>query len=187
MKAQSLPLSGLILFTPEIFSDTRGYFMECFRASGFEKALMDSGQAAVTLVQENHSCSGAGVLRGLHFQCQYPQGKLIRVISGEIYDVAVDIRPKSPTFGQWHGLFLSAQNRCQLWIPPGFAHGFYVTKGPAEVIYKCSDYYQPGDEGAIVWNDADLAIDWPLNTALGEPLLSAKDRQARPFCAQKWV
>ena len=187
MDIEFLPLPGLILFTAKMLKDERGSFMECFRASVFEQALADSAQPPVTLVQENHSCSGAGVLRGLHFQCQYPQGKLIRVISGEIYDVAVDIRPQSPTFGKWHGLYLSAQNRCQLWIPPGFAHGFYVTKGPAEVIYKCSDYYQPGDEGAIVWNDADLAIDWPLNTAMGEPLLSAKDRQAKPFCAQKWV
>lgn len=169
------PLAGIILMTPKVFGDERGFFMETFRQSEFEKHC---GQ--YTFVQDNHSKSGQGILRGLHYQQQKPQGKLIRVTQGEVYDVVVDLRQDSPTLGQWLGTWLSAENKQLLWVPPGFAHGFYVTSAEAEFQYKCTDYYAPEDEHSIHWDDPDLNIDWPLiqNEA---PLVSEKDQRAANY------
>jgi dTDP-4-dehydrorhamnose 3,5-epimerase len=145
--------------------------METWRRSWFEERGIQAD-----FVQDNHSRSGQNILRGLHYQVNRPQGKLVRVIEGEIFDVAVDLRQSAPTFGQWVGLTLSADNRLQLWVPPGFAHGFYVTGENAQVVYKCTDYYSPADDRSLLWNDRSIGIDWPLLD--GEPLLSAKDRKA---------
>jgi dTDP-4-dehydrorhamnose 3,5-epimerase len=142
---------------PQVFGDHRGFFMETYRDAFFRQNIADA-----VFVQENHSMSGRGVLRGLHYQIQRPQGKLLRVIRGEVFDVAVDIRKHSPDFGRWTGVTLSANNRKMLWVPPGFAHGFYVLSGQAELVYKCTDYYAPDHERCIVWDDPDLGIDWPL-------------------------
>lgn len=154
--------------------------METWRASTFENTV-----PGVSFVQDNHSKSGRGILRGLHYQLQQPQGKLVRVIAGEIYDVAVDMRRNSLTFGQWVGETLSADNHRQLWVPPGFAHGFIVTSESAEMVYKCTDYYVPADEHSLLWNDPALAIEWPLEilaeSGLVEPVLSDKDRNGQPF------
>lgn len=159
---------------PKVFADSRGFFFESFNHAAFRAA---TGFDAI-FVQDNHSRSARGVLRGLHYQVSRPQGKLVRVTHGEVFDVAVDVRSDSPTFGKWVGVVLSAQNKLQLWIPKGFAHGFYVTSDYAEVQYKTTDYYAPEGERTIVWNDPDLAIRWPLS---GDPVLSDKDRQAGPF------
>ncbi|HFC6874453.1 TPA: dTDP-4-dehydrorhamnose 3,5-epimerase [Neisseria meningitidis] len=155
------------LLEPKVFGDERGFFMETFRDEWFRQNVAER-----TSVQENHSKSTQGVLRGLHYQTENTQGKLVRVVSGEVFDVAVDMRRDSPTFGHWVGEVLSADNKRQLWVPEGFAHGFYVLSDEAEFVYKCTDYYNPNAEHSLIWNDATVGIDWPL---LGEPSLSAKD------------
>jgi dTDP-4-dehydrorhamnose 3,5-epimerase len=172
-------LPGVVILEPQVFGDDRGFFFESFNAQGFAKVTgLD-----VIFVQDNHSRSAHGVLRGLHYQIQQSQGKLVRVTQGEVFDVAVDIRRSSPHFGQWEGVHLSADNKRQLWVPPGFAHGFVVLSESAEFLYKTTDYYAPEHERCIVWNDPDLAIAWPLQTP---PLLVAKDAQA-PTLAQAEV
>ena len=165
-------LSDVLIIDPKVFGDDRGFFSESFSAAAFEYA---TGVKA-TFVQDNHSKSERGVLRGLHYQLEQPQGKLIRVVQGEIYDVAVDIRSGSPTFGQWVGVTLSAENKKQLWVPADFAHGFIVVSETAEVLYKTTEYYAPQHERAIRWDDPDLAIDWP--EGILPPKLSAKDAAA---------
>lgn len=175
MKFQSTRIPEVLLITPKVFSDERGFFMETFQARFFAEAGIES-----LFVQDNHSRSKQGVLRGLHYQTRHPQGRLVRVVLGEIFDVAVDIRRTSSTFGQWVGTNLSAGNCQQLWIPPGFAHGFYVLSEWAEVVYKATDFYAPQWECSILWNDTELDIDWPLLP--GVPLLlSAKDKQGVLF------
>ncbi|MGM0767981.1 MAG: dTDP-4-dehydrorhamnose 3,5-epimerase [Pseudomonadota bacterium] len=168
MDYQSLAIPDVVLLTPKVFGDERGFFMETFRQSEFEKHC---GQ--YTFVQDNHSKSARGILRGLHYQLDNPQGKLVRVTRGEVFDVAVDLRKSSPTFGQWVGAMLSEENKQMLWVPPGFAHAFYVISDEAEFQYKCTDYYAPGDEYSIRWNDPELAIEWPLNG--DAPRVSEKD------------
>jgi dTDP-4-dehydrorhamnose 3,5-epimerase len=172
---QALNIPEILLFTPRVFGDARGFFLESFNAREFA-AL--SG-LAVDFVQDNHSRSARHVLRGLHYQIRQPQGKLVRVTAGEVFDVAVDIRRASPTFGQWSGARLSAENKRQLWIPPGFAHGFLCLSEYAEFLYKATDYYAPEHERCILWNDRDIGIDWPLDGAL--PNLSAKDQAGAPL------
>lgn len=159
-----------MVIEPKVFGDERGFFLETFQLSRYAE------EAGITLpfVQDNHSRSSKGVLRGLHFQIKNPQGKLVRVVKGEVYDIAVDIRPDSNTFGQWEGVILSEENKKQLWVPPGFAHGFLVLSDVADFEYKCTDYYDPSDEGSILWNDPDLKIDWPMLN----PILSEKDSSA---------
>lgn len=168
MDYQSLAIPDVKLIIPKVFGDSRGFFYESFRQSEFEQHCGHH-----TFVQDNHSLSSKGILRGLHYQLQNPQGKLVRVTRGEVFDVAVDLRRTSPTFGQWVGATLSADNKHMLWVPPGFAHGFYVTSAEAEFQYKCTDYYAPGDEYSLRWDDPALQISWPLD---GEPVLSEKDR-----------
>jgi len=175
MKFINLEIPGLILIEPKIFGDERGFFLESYQKQRF----MDAG-IPDDFVQDNHSSSQGNVLRGLHYQIRQSQGKLIRVIVGEIFDVALDIRRSSQTLGKWVGMFLSAENKQQLWVPPGFAHGFYVTSGYAEVLYKTTDYYAPQWERAILWNDPEIGIHWPLKT--GEsPILSQKDKDGLPL------
>ena len=174
MKASRLRIPEVVLIEPAGFGDDRGFFFESFNQRRFEEAV---GQE-VSFVQDNHSRSVRGVLRGLHYQIQQAQGKLVRVVVGEIFDVAVDIRQNSPTFGQWVGEILSAENKKQLWVPAGFAHGFLVISETAEVLYKTTDYYESKFERSILWNDPALKISWPLG---GEPILSAKDRQGVVF------
>lgn len=170
MNYEKLAIPDVVLMTPRVFGDERGFFLETFRHSEFVEHCGD-----YRFVQDNHSKSGQGILRGLHYQLQQPQGKLVRVTRGEVFDVAVDLRRHSPTFGQWVGALLSEENRQMLWVPPGFAHGFYVTSSEAEFQYKCTDYYAPGDEYSLHWNDPDLAIAWPL---VGDkPMTSDKDEQ----------
>ena len=161
-------LPDVVLIKPKVFGDPRGFFMETYREDRFSEAGISQH-----FVQENHSASGRGVLRGLHYQLRQTQGKLVRAIVGEIYDVAVDIRRSSPTFGQWVGIILSAENKHQLWVPGGFAHGFYVLSERAEVVYKVTDYYAPEWERSILWNDPKIGIEWPLNGI--DPILSQKD------------
>ena len=168
MKVERTGLEGVLLLEPRVFGDARGYFLESWNAREFEKLGIGA-----RFVQDNHSRSARNVLRGLHYQIRQPQGKLVRVTAGEIYDVAVDIRRGSPSFGMWTGVVLSAANRKMCWVPPGFAHGFLVTGDHAEVQYKVTDYWAAEHERSIAWNDRDLAIAWPLN---GDPVLSAKDR-----------
>jgi dTDP-4-dehydrorhamnose 3,5-epimerase len=160
-------IPDVLVIEPKVFGDPRGFFLESWNQHAFSAAGIRAG-----FVQDNHSRSARNVLRGLHYQLRQAQGKLVRVIVGEIYDVAVDIRRNSPTFGRWVGLALSAGNRRMLWVPPGFAHGFLVVSEAAEVLYKATDYYAPEHERTIAWNDPELAITWPL---AGEPVLSAKD------------
>jgi dTDP-4-dehydrorhamnose 3,5-epimerase len=171
MKTIATPLAGLVLLEPRVFGDERGFFYESFNARTF--AELTGVQAA--FVQDNHSRSAKNVLRGLHYQIEQSQGKLVRVSSGAVFDVAVDLRKSSATFGQWYGVELSADNKRQLWIPPGFAHGFMVTSEHAEFLYKTTDYWAPEHERAVLWNDPAIGIDWPLD---GAPLLSAKDQAA---------
>jgi len=161
-------LPEVLLIKPKLFGDSRGFFLETWN----QQTYVDAGFPDIRFVQDNHSRSSQGVLRGLHFQRQYPQGKLVRVTQGAVFDVAVDIRPKSPTFGRWTGYELSEQNAWQLYVPPGFAHGFCVLSESADFLYKCTDYYHPEDEGGILWSDSDIGIDWPIQ----KPLLSDKDR-----------
>lgn len=176
MQYEKLAIPDVVLITPQVFGDERGFFMETFRQNEFEDHC-----GHYTFVQDNHSKSTHGILRGLHYQHQQPQGKLVRVTQGEVFDVAVDMRQSSPTYGQWVGATLSEQNKQMLWVPPGFAHGFYVTSETAEFQYKCTDYYAPGDEVSILWNDPQLAIQWP--TQGQKPRLSAKDEQGFAFKA----
>jgi dTDP-4-dehydrorhamnose 3,5-epimerase len=168
MKATPQAIPDVILFEPKVFGDDRGFFFESFNQQSFEEAV----GRPVSFVQDNHSKSARHVLRGLHYQIQQAQGKLVRVVQGEVFDVAVDIRKSSPTFGQWVGVHLSADNKHQLWVPEGFAHGFMVLSESAEFVYKTTNYYAPAHERSIVWNDPDIAIRWPVDTA---PLLSSKD------------
>jgi dTDP-4-dehydrorhamnose 3,5-epimerase len=168
MKATPLAISDVVLFEPKVFGDERGFFYESFNQQSFEAAIGHS----VNFVQDNHSRSVKGVLRGLHYQVQQPQGKLVRVVAGEVFDVAVDIRKNSVTFGQWVGAHLSAENKHQLWVPEGFAHGFLVLSDSAEFLYKTTDYYAPEHERCIIWNDPQVGIQWPLDEL---PALSAKD------------
>ncbi len=168
MEVRDSAIAGLKIIRPRVFGDQRGFFLETFQADRYAALGIDK-----PFVQDNHSRSSRGVLRGMHFQKTKPQGKLVRVVRGEVFDVAVDIRPGSPTFGQWEGVILSEDNKHQLWIPPGLAHGFLVLSEIADFEYKCTDYYDPTDEGCLVWNDPTVAIDWPSGT----PLLSDKDQQ----------
>lgn len=167
MKYTPLSIPDVVLIEPQVFGDHRGFFLETFRQDDFEAHIGN-----YTFVQDNHSKSTKGILRGLHYQIQQPQGKLVRVTSGQVFDVAVDIRKSSPWFGKWAGEILSAENKAMLWVPPGFAHGFYVMSDEAEFSYKCTDYYAPQHERSILWNDSDIAIEWPLDI---EPVLSSKD------------
>ncbi len=171
MKATPAPIAGLFVLEPQVFGDARGFFMESFNQKRFHQLTgLD-----LSFVQDNHSRSAKGVLRGLHYQIQQPQGKLVRAVTGAIFDVAVDIRKSSPTFGRWFGVTLSEDNRLQLWVPAGFAHGFVVLSETADVLYKTTDYYAPPFERCIRWNDPTIGIDWPYP---GEPRLSAKDAAA---------
>ena len=172
MKATPLAIPEVILLEPKVFGDDRGFFFESFNQSKFEAAI----GRHVTFVQDNHSRSVKNVLRGLHYQIQQPQGKLVRVVQGEVFDVAVDIRQSSSTFGQWVGEILSAENKRQMWVPEGFAHGFVVLSDTAECLYKTTAYYAPDHERCIVWNDPTIGIQWPID---GEPVLSAKDQQGK--------
>ncbi|WP_338766854.1 dTDP-4-dehydrorhamnose 3,5-epimerase [Massilia sp. METH4] len=169
MNVISTPIDGLLVIEPAVFGDERGFFYESFNAKRFAE-LTD---VQLPFVQDNHSRSARGVLRGMHYQIRQTQGKLVRVTAGSVFDVAVDLRRNSPTFGRWHGLELSAENKRQFWIPPGFAHGFAVTSEFAEFLYKTTDYYAPEHERALAWNDPAVGIEWPID---GPPLLSAKDR-----------
>ena len=171
MEFKPLQIPDVVLITPQVFGDERGYFMETFRQNLFVEHCGD-----YSFVQDNHSKSRQGILRGLHYQLKQPQGKLVRVTQGQVFDVAVDMRANSATFGQWVGVELSAENKQQLWIPPGFAHGFYVLSETAEFSYKCTDYYAPDDEHAIRWDDPTLNIRWPCDA---EPQLSEKDKNGK--------
>lgn len=164
-------LPEVILVVPKVYEDERGFFLESYQKERFAAAGI-----SFDFVQDNHSASVQGVLRGLHYQIRQPQGKLVRAVVGEIYDVAVDIRRSSPTFGKWVGAVLSSENKNQLWVPPGFAHGFYVMSGRAEILYKATDYYAPQWERSLLWNDPALGIDWPV-TGENFPILSGKDAQ----------
>jgi dTDP-4-dehydrorhamnose 3,5-epimerase len=181
MKATPQSIPEVILFEPKVFGDERGFFFESFNHARFEEAV----GRPVRFVQDNHSKSIKGVLRGLHYQVQQAQGKLVRVVQGEVFDVAVDIRRSSPTFGKWVGAHLTAENKHQLWVPEGFAHGFVVLSETAEFLYKTTDYYAPAHERSILWNDPDLRIQWPISS---DPTLSSKDsnatrlNQADVFC-----
>ena len=171
MKITPTTIPDVLIIEPKMFGDARGFFFESFN----QKAFNEATGLNLNFVQDNHSRSAKGVLRGLHYQIQQPQGKLVRVVRGAVFDVAVDIRMCSPTFGKWEGIELSEDNRKQLWIPAGFAHGFLVTSDSAEFLYKTTDYYSPDHERAIHWDDAAIGIQWPLQ---GPPVLSAKDLRA---------
>ncbi|AVR95294.1 dTDP-4-dehydrorhamnose 3,5-epimerase [Pseudoduganella armeniaca] len=174
MKVTTTPIDGLLIIEPTVFGDDRGFFYESFNAQRFA----DLTGVRTDFVQDNHSRSARNVLRGMHYQIQQAQGKLVRVVSGSVYDVAVDLRKSSATFGKWFGVELSAENKRQFWIPPGFAHGFAVTSEFAEFLYKTTDYYAPEHERSLLWNDPTVGIEWPLD---GTPLLSAKDQKALPL------
>jgi len=174
MNVTTTAIPDVLLLTPKVFGDSRGFFFESFNERAFEAAI--GGPAH--FVQDNHSRSGRGVLRGLHYQVEQPQGKLVRVVAGAVFDVAVDIRPGSQTFGRWVAAELTADNHHQLWIPPGLAHGFLVLSDSAEFLYKTTAYYVPAHERCILWNDPVLDIRWPLE---GQPILSAKDAAGLPF------
>ena len=176
MKVIETALPEVLILEPQVFGDERGFFFESFNAKRFAEAT----GLQRDFVQDNHSRSARGVLRGLHYQLQQTQGKLVRVSAGEVYDVAVDVRRSSANFGKWVGVHLSAENKRQLWVPEGFAHGFLVLSDYAEFLYKTTDYYAPAHERCIYWDDAQLAIDWPLD---GEPELSAKDRELSTLAA----
>lgn len=175
MQFEKLAIPDVVLFTPKVFGDERGFFFESFNQNVFEQAT----GTAPAFVQDNHSKSVRGVLRGLHYQLPpHAQGKLVRVVQGAVFDVAVDIRRSSPTFGRWVGALLSADNKRQLWIPPGFAHGFVTLSDTAEFLYKTTDFYAPSAERAIIWNDPTIGVDWGYD---GTPVLSGKDQQALPL------
>ncbi|MDD9958173.1 MAG: dTDP-4-dehydrorhamnose 3,5-epimerase [Gammaproteobacteria bacterium] len=167
-------IPDVLIFEPIIHGDDRGYFMESFRLSHFAEV-----DPSINFVQDNQSKSKKGTLRGLHYQLQFPQGKLVRVLSGEVFDVVVDIRKGSENFGKWVGTVLSGENKKQLWAPAGFAHGFYVLSDFAELAYKCTEYYHPEDDYSLLWNDEDIGIDWPIMES--DPLLSDKDKNANSF------
>ena len=171
MKLVPTSLEGVLLLEPKVFGDHRGFFLETWR----EEVFLEAG-IKDRFVQDNHSKSAQGTLRGLHYQLVAPQGKLLRVTSGEVFDVAVDVRGESPNFGKWTGVMLSSENKLSIWIPPGFAHGFYVTSETAEVVYKCTEYYAPEHERSLRWDDPDLGIEWPL--VQGKVLLSERDKNA---------
>ena len=177
-KTTTTPIDGVLVLEPKVFGDARGFFFESFNARDFAQAT----GLNETFVQDNHSKSAKGVLRGLHYQTQHAQGKLVRVTQGAVFDVAVDIRKGSPTFGKWFGLELSAENNKQLWIPAGLAHGFLVTSESAEFLYKTTDYYHPEFERSLLWNDPTVGVEWPLHLLQGAPQLAAKDAQA-----MRWV
>lgn len=168
MHIKNTKIHDVKLIEPKVFGDERGFFLEVFEKKRYQEAL----NITFDFVQDNHSRSSYGVLRGLHFQTKDPQGKLVRVVRGKVFDVAVDIRPDSPTYGQWEGVILSEDNKHQFWIPPGLAHGFVVLSETADFEYKCTDYYSPGHEGCLLWNDPEVGIEWPIDF---EPLLSEKD------------
>lgn len=172
MKATPTEIPDVLLLEPKLFGDERGFFMETWQRRSFAALGIDHD-----FVQDNHSRSARGILRGLHYQIRQPQGKLVRVTAGEVFDVAVDLRRSSPSFGRWVGVSLSAENHRMLWVPPGFAHGFYVTSDSADFQYKCTDYYAPEHERAVRWNDPDLAIPWPISPGAGLRL-SEKDAAA---------
>lgn len=174
MQVSATAIPDVKVLEPKVFGDERGYFFEAYNQTSFDRLV----EAQTAFVQDNQSRSARGVLRGLHYQIRQPQGKLVRVLSGEIFDVAVDIRRSSPTFGRWVGVYLSAENRSQIWVPQGFAHGFCVTSAYAEVLYKTTDFYAPEHERSIRWDDPDLSIDWPVE---GSPQLSEKDLRGVPF------
>ena len=169
------PLKDVKILEPKVFGDDRGFFLESYHEDWFKTNVAD-----VNFVQDNHSKSKQGILRGLHYQTKKTQGKLVRAVQGEVFDVVVDMRKNSISFGQSFGLLLSAENKRQLWVPAGFAHGFYVTSESAEFVYKCTDYYAPEHEFSLLWNDAQLSIDWPLQDGF-QPQLSEKDKQGVPF------
>ena len=175
MQFTNTKLPGVVVVQPKVFEDDRGFFFE-----SYHKRLFDEQGISLDFVQDNHSRSKRGTLRGMHYQIRQPQGKLVRVILGEIYDVVVDLRKSSPDFGKWLGHYLSAENRKQLYVPPGFAHGFYVVSEWAEVLYKSTDYYAPQWERTLLWNDAQINISWPLRDEK-QPLLSPKDAIGTPF------
>jgi dTDP-4-dehydrorhamnose 3,5-epimerase len=175
MNFTPLALDGVVLVTPDVFEDQRGFFMESWNERKFSAAGIDA-----RFVQDNHSRSAQGTLRGLHYQLTRPQGKLVRVTAGEVFDVVVDVRRRSPTFGRWLGVTLSAANRQMVWVPPGFAHGFYVLSDCADFLYKCTDFYSPEDERSIRWDDADIGVEWPLVGGRA-PLLSRRDANAVPL------
>jgi dTDP-4-dehydrorhamnose 3,5-epimerase len=175
MQVMKTSIAGVVVIEPKVFGDERGFFLETFQDQRYrEMAGID-----LPFVQDNHSRSRKGVLRGLHFQRKKPQGKLVRVVRGEVFDVAVDIRPGSPTFGKWEGVILSEENKRQFWVPPGMAHGFLVLSDFADFEYKCTDYYDSSDEGSLIWNDPDVGIDWPIDQLGGTEIqLSVKDAVA---------
>ncbi|MGM3161098.1 dTDP-4-dehydrorhamnose 3,5-epimerase [Dickeya undicola] len=173
MQVHDTAIQGVKIIQPKVFGDARGFFLETFEKRRYQEML----DIDLDFVQDNHSRSAKGVLRGLHFQTTNPQGKLVRVVRGEVFDVVVDIRRDSPTYGRWEGVVLSEENKTQFWIPPGLAHGFVVLSDMADFEYKCTDYYNPAHEGCLLWNDADIAIDWPITS----PLLSEKDKQGKAF------
>lgn len=166
------PIEGLVIIEPKVFGDNRGYFMETYNYEDFKAAGL-----GMTFVQDNQSKSIRGVLRGMHFQKKHPQGKLVRVIKGEVFDVGIDLRKGSPTYGKWYGVLLSEENKKQFYVPEGFAHGFLVVSEEAEFVYKCTDFYHPEYEGGIAWNDPDVGIEWPID-GIEEVLLSEKDKKA---------
>ena len=168
-------IEGLVVVEPKVFGDNRGYFMETYNYNDFKAAGLD-----MVFVQDNQSKSKKGVLRGLHFQKKNPQGKLVRVVSGEVYDVAVELRKGSDTYGKWYGVLLSAENKKQFYVPEGFAHGFVVMSETAEFVYKCTRFYDPSDEGGLMWNDPEIGIDWPVPEN-AELLLSEKDQHHQPL------
>jgi dTDP-4-dehydrorhamnose 3,5-epimerase len=171
MNVVKTKLHDCVIIEPKVFGDGRGFFLETFQAERYA----DKAGITLSFVQDNYSRSSKGVLRGLHYQTNKPQGKLVRVVKGKVYDVAVDIRKGSNTFGQWEAVILSEENKIQFWVPPGFAHGFVVLSEIADFEYKCTDYYDPCDEGGILWNDPDLNIPWPIDN----PILSNKDANAK--------
>jgi dTDP-4-dehydrorhamnose 3,5-epimerase len=174
MQVVEKALNGVVLLEPKVFGDERGFFMETFN----ERVFRDLTGVTLDFVQDNHSRSARNVLRGLHYQIRQPQGKLVRVVSGSVFDVAVDMRRSSPTYGRWFGAELTAQNKRQLWVPPGFAHGFVVTSDTADFLYKTTDYWAPDFERSLAWNDPTVGVAWPVE---GEPLLSAKDKSGAAF------
>ena len=171
IKVTRCEIEGLCVIEPSVFGDARGYFMETYNQNDMHEAGLD-----MVFVQDNQSMSVKGVLRGLHYQINHPQGKLVRVIRGEVFDVAVDLRPGSATYGKWHGEILSAENKRQFYIPEGFAHGFYVLSDEAEFCYKCTDFYHPGDEGGLRWDDPAIGVEWPLLEGV-ELVMSVKDKK----------
>jgi dTDP-4-dehydrorhamnose 3,5-epimerase len=175
MKFIPTEIPDIIIIEPDVFGDHRGFFMETWQAQKFAE-----GGIEAQFVQDNHSRSGQGILRGLHYQIKQPQGKLVRVLSGEVFDMAVDLRRSSPSFGKWFGMYLNDTDKKMLWVPPGFGHGFYVVSEKADFFYKCTEFYAPEHERTIRWNDPDLAIDWPLVGGRA-PILGDKDARADYF------